>query len=642
MSSPINKPNLSIKTQQQQYSIDPINESSLSSSIHNATLQDIAIGINKIENILLDFTKQMSLLNENISQIIINQSPLSPLPQQQRNRKRSQNVAVITERNEACIKKVMDKKENLKSFDFSKRDLQNLDKELDDPIDKFENMRLRPELLRGILNFGGIPLLLNGLDVIAQTQIGQEKIATYSITILQNIEISNYKCQALIVTSTIESAEQIYQFILGVSNLMTNLECFMCTGGANNDEDVREIMKLKPHIIIGTWNRIYDLVNLKSIDLSYLKIFVIDELDMLIQQGFKDQAIEIRQQLPFTTILQTLLFTSNITSEMMDFSNVLKMREPIKMLVRKSNDQKLLSSPPLTSIPLSLPLPSSPPPPPPKSSSTSINNTNNNNNNNLNVSASNFNNKRISKVIINAPPITNSNINNNNNNIISSTVNKLKNNNNLQSLQKLHEQQRKYNEMKISIKQYYRYIAMDKGDWKLETLNDFFDDIKNLQTIIYCNKEKTIEKICYKLALKNLETHEEMTSTQRESILTKFLTNKVRILVTTCVLIQGNDICEFIPLIINYDLPASPEIYGQRISCASSNTKQGIVISIINSRSKEMGKLRNIEEFYKFKMLEMPDNFTTEIFAFELMLEILLSKLIEMKTENFTQNSEKI
>ncbi|CAJ0644558.1 6778_t:CDS:2 [Entrophospora sp. SA101] len=133
-----------------------------------------------------------------------------------------------------------------------------------------------------------------------------------------------------------------------------------------------------------------------------------------------------------------------------------------------------------------------------------------------------------------------------------------------------------------------------------------------------------------------------MTSTQRESILTKFLTNKVRILVTTCVLIQGNDICEFIPLIINYDLPASPEIYGQRISCASSNTKQGIVISIINSRSKEMGKLRNIEEFYKFKMLEMPDNFTTEIFAFELMLEILLSKLIEMKTENFTQNSEKI
>ncbi|CAJ0748048.1 15729_t:CDS:2, partial [Entrophospora sp. SA101] len=587
MSSPINKPNLSIKTQQQQYSIDPINESSLSSSIHNATLQDIAIGINKIENILLDFTKQMSLLNENISQIIINQSPLSPLPQQLSETTSSPSSNLNVHNKDNLVHQVdvsqteVRRKTSIRTYRepdalghlslqvatlSTNRDLQNLDKELDDPIDKFENMRLRPELLRGILNFGldrptsiqqrGIPLLLNGLDVIAQTQIGQEKIATYSITILQNIEISNYKCQALIVTSTIESAEQIYQFILGVSNLMTNLECFMCTGGANNDEDVREIMKLKPHIIIGTWNRIYDLVNLKSIDLSYLKIFVIDELDMLIQQGFKDQAIEIRQQLPFTTILQTLLFTSNITSEMMDFSNVLKMREPIKMLVRKSNDQKLL-------------------------------------------------------IIINAPPITNSNINNNNNNIISSTVNKLKNNNNLQSLQKLHEQQRKYNEMKISIKQYYRYIAMDKGDWKLETLNDFFDDIKNLQTIIYCNKEKTIEKICYKLALKNLETvalHEEMTSTQRESILTKFLTNKVRILVTTCVLIQGNDICEFIPLIINYDLPASPEIYGQRISCASSNTKQGIVISIINSRSKEMGKLRNIEEFYKFKMLEMPDN----------------------------------
>jgi hypothetical protein len=40
--------------------------------------------------------------------------------QQQRNRKRNQNVAVIAERNEARVKKIMDQKENLKGFDFSK------------------------------------------------------------------------------------------------------------------------------------------------------------------------------------------------------------------------------------------------------------------------------------------------------------------------------------------------------------------------------------------------------------------------------------------------------------------------------------------------------------------------------------------
>src|SRR2546421_2985082 len=60
-------------THKQKNSIDSINESS--SSSYNPTLQDIAIGINRIENILLDFTKQMSLLNENISQIITNQPP---------------------------------------------------------------------------------------------------------------------------------------------------------------------------------------------------------------------------------------------------------------------------------------------------------------------------------------------------------------------------------------------------------------------------------------------------------------------------------------------------------------------------------------------------------------------------------------
>jgi len=241
----------------------------------------------------------------------------------------------------------------------------------------------------------GIPLLLKGQDIIAQAKTGQEKYATYCIPVLQNMELQSIRTQALIMTSTNETAGHVYRLILGLSTSMQNLECLLSISGSNIGDDVKKAQK-RPHIIIGTPNRICDLVHLDAIDLSYLKIFIIDDADILLTQGFKDQAMELRRNFPIRTIVQTIIFSGNVNAEVMDLTTPLRMREPVRILVKK-NEQILQG-----------------------------------------------------------------------------------------------------------IRHYYLYVAIERSDWKFEALIDLLDGMKVPKIIIYCNKESTMDSICYKLCAKNL------------------------------------------------------------------------------------------------------------------------------------------
>src|SRR4051812_49269321 len=181
----------------------------------------------------------------------------------------------------------------------------------------------------------GIPLLLKGQDIIAQAKAGQEKYATYCIPVLQNMELQSIRTQALIITSTNETAGHIYRLILGLSTTMHRLECMLCISGGNIGDDAKKARK-RPHIIIGTPNRICDLMQLDTVDLSYLKMFIIDDADNLLTQGFKDQAIELKRNFPTTTIVQTIIFTGNVNAGVMDLTTPLQMREPVRILVKKN------------------------------------------------------------------------------------------------------------------------------------------------------------------------------------------------------------------------------------------------------------------------------------------------------------------
>ena len=86
-------------------------------------------------------------------------------------------------------------------------------------IDNFDNMSLREELLRGIYAYGfekpsaiqarAIVPSCSGRDVIAQAQSGTGKTATFSISILQQLDMQINDCQALVLAPTRELATQV-------------------------------------------------------------------------------------------------------------------------------------------------------------------------------------------------------------------------------------------------------------------------------------------------------------------------------------------------------------------------------------------------------------------------------------------------
>lgn len=95
----------------------------------------------------------------------------------------------------------------------------NLDTNWHEVVESFDDMKLKEELLRGIYAYGfekpsaiqqrAIMPCIQGRDVIAQAQSGTGKTATFSISILQQIDTNVRECQALILAPTRELAQQI-------------------------------------------------------------------------------------------------------------------------------------------------------------------------------------------------------------------------------------------------------------------------------------------------------------------------------------------------------------------------------------------------------------------------------------------------
>ena len=75
-------------------------------------------------------------------------------------------------------------------------------------------------------------------DVIAQAQSGTGKTATFSIGVLQNIDLAKRDVQALILSPTRELAVQIQKVILAIGQFM-NVQCHACIGGKKIGEDIR-------------------------------------------------------------------------------------------------------------------------------------------------------------------------------------------------------------------------------------------------------------------------------------------------------------------------------------------------------------------------------------------------------------------
>lgn len=211
-----------------------------------------------------------------------------------------------------------------------------------DQIEKFEDMSLKKDLLRGIFGYGfetpsviqqkAITPLTLKRDIIAQAQSGSGKTATFSIGMLQNVDNQDLKTQALILAPTRELATQIHGVVSALGTFL-GIKAILIIGGT---EVKRNRMELKEgcHVVVGTPGRVNDLIGKKSLNTDFLKMLIVDEADEMLGLGFLEQINEIIKTIP--PLCQIALFSATISPEIIKLTEHI-MNDPVKILVKKEN-----------------------------------------------------------------------------------------------------------------------------------------------------------------------------------------------------------------------------------------------------------------------------------------------------------------
>mmetsp|Transcript_1008 Transcript_1008/g.1626 ORF Transcript_1008/g.1626 Transcript_1008/m.1626 type:complete len:397 (-) Transcript_1008:406-1596(-) len=156
------------------------------------------------------------------------------------------------------------------------------------------------------------------------------------------------------------------------------------------------------------------------------------------------------------------------------------------------------------------------------------------------------------------------------------------------------------------IKQFF--VAVEREEWKFDTLCDLYDTLTITQAVIFCNTKRKVDWLTDKMRQNNFTVasmHGDMVQKERDAIMAEFRSGAARVLITTDVWARGLDVQQ-VSLVINYDLPNNRENYIHRIGRSGRFGRKGVAINFV--RNDDIRILRDIEQYYSTQIDEMPMN----------------------------------
>jgi ATP-dependent RNA helicase DeaD len=207
-------------------------------------------------------------------------------------------------------------------------------------MQSFRDLPLSMEVLRSVedLGFGSLfPIqaqaiipLLEGKDVIGQARTGTGKTAAFGVPMVERLNPAIKKVQGLVLVPTRELAVQVADHIQLFAKY-AKLKVLPVYGGEPIHRQIRALTS-GIHIVVGTPGRIIDLLKRRILDLSSVKIMVLDEADRMLDMGFIDDIEYIISRTPSNR--QTSLFSATIDQTVMKVCDKY-MKNPEKILVSK-------------------------------------------------------------------------------------------------------------------------------------------------------------------------------------------------------------------------------------------------------------------------------------------------------------------
>ena len=142
-----------------------------------------------------------------------------------------------------------------------------------------------------------IPALLAGRDVIGLAQTGTGKTAAFALPILSGLAVADRATQALVLTPTRELALQVAEAIGRYGHHLAGLQVLPIYGGQGYPVQLAGLRR-GAQVVVGTPGRVIDHLTKRTLDLSRLRLLVLDEADEMLQMGFQADVETILAETP--------------------------------------------------------------------------------------------------------------------------------------------------------------------------------------------------------------------------------------------------------------------------------------------------------------------------------------------------------
>jgi ATP-dependent RNA helicase DeaD len=184
---------------------------------------------------------------------------------------------------------------------------------------RFSDLGLPDRLMAAIASVGyespspiqaeTIPPLLAGKDVLGQAQTGTGKTAAFALPILSRIDLNRAVPQALVLAPTRELAIQVAEAFQRYAQHLPDFHVLPIYGGQGYGAQLHGLRR-GAHVVVGTPGRIKDHLSRGTLDLSQLKVAVLDEADEMLRMGFIDDVESILGATPANR--QVALFSATM------------------------------------------------------------------------------------------------------------------------------------------------------------------------------------------------------------------------------------------------------------------------------------------------------------------------------------------
>ena len=193
---------------------------------------------------------------------------------------------------------------------------------------RFESLELKAELLENLalidhhqmtmIQEKSLPAILAGKDVVARAKTGSGKTAAFALGILNSINPSTVRVQALVLCPTRELATQVTTEIRRLARKIPNIRVLSLCGGNPFGPQVGSLVR-GAHIVVGTPGRLLKHLKKDTLKLHSLTTLVLDEADRMLDMGFSEDIEEILDYSP--NARQTLLFSATYPDQIEEMSS---------------------------------------------------------------------------------------------------------------------------------------------------------------------------------------------------------------------------------------------------------------------------------------------------------------------------------